>query len=114
MIGYPNRKVMPTPAVKAQDNHMGRGMSLENDLNDSNAYYCSCDRALIHKKPTPIQVVKVDYPVPPKLRKPIIKHQVQQITTVSIVEELSILKQRKQGRRPRSPSKAFIHIRLSI
>ena len=41
---------------------MGRGMSLENDLNDSNAYYCSCDRALIHKKPTPIQVVKVDYP----------------------------------------------------
>ena len=35
MIGYPNRKVMPTPAVKAQDNHMGRGMSLENDLNDS-------------------------------------------------------------------------------
>lgn len=62
MIGYPNRKVMPTPAVKAQDNHMGRGMSLENDLNDSNAYYCNCDRALIHKKPTPIQVVKVDYP----------------------------------------------------
>ena len=61
-MAFQNRKVMPTPAVKAQDNHMGRGMSLENDLNDSNAYYCSCDRALIHKKPTPIQVVKVDYP----------------------------------------------------
>ena len=41
---------------------MGRGMSLEEDINDSNAYYRACDRALIHKKPTPIQVVKVDYP----------------------------------------------------
>lgn len=37
-------------------------MSLEKDLNDSNTYYAACERALIHKKPTPIQVVKVDYP----------------------------------------------------
>lgn len=41
---------------------MGRGMSLEKDLNDSNAYYDVMKRALIHKKPTPIQVVKVEYP----------------------------------------------------
>lgn len=39
-----------------------RGMSLESDLNDSNAYYLAIDRAVIHKKPTPIQIVKVDYP----------------------------------------------------
>lgn len=62
MIGYPNRKAQPNRAVSGMDNHMGRGMSLEHDINDSNAYYRACDRALIHKKPTPIQVVHVDYP----------------------------------------------------
>lgn len=41
---------------------MGRGMSLEDDLNDSNTYYLCHDIALIHKKPTPIQVVHVEYP----------------------------------------------------
>lgn len=61
MIGYPNKKRVSSTAVIA-DNYTGRGMSLEKDLNDSNAYYRSCGRALIHKKPTPIQVVKVDYP----------------------------------------------------
>ena len=60
MIGYPNKKNKVSQT--AVDNHMGRGMSLEEDINDSNAYYRACDRALIHKKPTPIQVVKVDYP----------------------------------------------------
>jgi len=39
-----------------------RGMSLEEDLNQSNAYYLSRGIANIHKKPTPIQIVKVDYP----------------------------------------------------
>lgn len=62
VIGYPNKKTRSTPAAKSLDNHIGRGMSLEHDLNDSNAYYRSCGRALIHKKPIPIQVVKVDYP----------------------------------------------------
>ena len=62
MIGYPNKKTNTVTTIKKVVNHMGRGMSLENDLNDSNAYYCSCERALIYKKPTPIQVVKVDYP----------------------------------------------------
>lgn len=40
----------------------GRGMSLEETINDSNEYYRSQDRAVIYKKPTPIQIVKVDYP----------------------------------------------------
>ncbi|QNM11681.1 Holliday junction resolvase RecU [Absiella sp. AM54-8XD] len=61
LIGYPNRKQMEQPVQKS-DNHMGRGMNLEKDLNDSNTYYEHVDRALIHKKPTPIQVVKVEYP----------------------------------------------------
>lgn len=61
MIGYPNKKAIPIHSP-AQDTHMGRGMSLEEDLNKSNAYYIACGRALIHKKPIPIQIVKVDYP----------------------------------------------------
>ncbi|MCZ0716732.1 Holliday junction resolvase RecU [Aerococcus kribbianus] len=39
-----------------------RGMRLEEMLNQSNAYYREHGIAIIHKKPTPIQVVKVDYP----------------------------------------------------
>lgn len=61
MIGYPNRKSQ-NRANTSMDSHTGRGMSLEHDINASNEYYCACGRALIHKKPTPIQVVKVDYP----------------------------------------------------
>lgn len=63
MIGYPNKQTNianPKPCI---DNHMRRGMSLEKDLNDSNIFYRECKRALIYKKPTPIQVVNVDYPV---------------------------------------------------
>lgn len=39
-----------------------RGMSFEAMLNESNDYYNSREVAVVHKKPTPIQVVKVDYP----------------------------------------------------
>jgi len=39
-----------------------RGMLLENSLNMSNEYYLLKNKANIHKKPTPIQVVRVDYP----------------------------------------------------
>lgn len=40
----------------------GLGKDLENDLNRSNATYRIMDKAIIHKKPTPISVVKVSYP----------------------------------------------------
>lgn len=39
-----------------------RGMTLEEDVNDTNDYYLSRGLAVIHKKPTPIQIVQVDYP----------------------------------------------------
>lgn len=39
-----------------------RGMDFEEEINQSNAYYLTNQIAVIHKKPTPIQVVKVDYP----------------------------------------------------
>ena len=38
-----------------------RGMDLENDINESNSYYSEHDIALITKRPTPINIVKVDY-----------------------------------------------------
>jgi len=39
-----------------------RGMNLEQDINITNEYYLINDIAVIHKKPTPITVNKVDYP----------------------------------------------------
>ncbi|QNQ80412.1 Holliday junction resolvase RecU [Lactobacillus sp. PV034] len=39
-----------------------RGMSLEQQINESNKYYLTQNIAVVHKKPTPIQIVKVDYP----------------------------------------------------
>lgn len=68
MIGYPNKKkcIESLKSASSQDkkitSYIGRGMSLEDDLNKSNEYYMESNRALIHKKPTPIQIVRVDYP----------------------------------------------------
>lgn len=42
--------------------YSSRGMSLEDRLNQSNEYYLQRQIAAIHKKPTPVQVVSVDYP----------------------------------------------------
>lgn len=38
-----------------------RGMTLENDLNETNNYYLIHNIAIIHKKPTPIIINRVDY-----------------------------------------------------
>ena len=38
-----------------------RGMGLEDDLNITNQYYADNNIAFIYKKPTPIQVTKVEY-----------------------------------------------------
>ena len=66
---YPNGKkyVRQDEAVKENKEHRSllsaanRGMSLEEDINLSNEYYRDHDIALIHKRPTPINIVKVDY-----------------------------------------------------
>lgn len=39
-----------------------RGMGLESDINLTNEYYVVHDIAVIHKKPTPITIHKVDFP----------------------------------------------------
>ncbi|MFN7252251.1 MAG: Holliday junction resolvase RecU [Anaerobacillus sp.] len=69
-IRYPNGKpYLPLPnesnQLKKQPNKVSygnRGMSLEEDINSSNEYYLAKGIAVIHKKPTPLQIVKVDYP----------------------------------------------------
>lgn len=67
---YPNgrRYIQPksqTHAVtKAQKklSYSNRGMTLEDDLNETNRFYLENNIAVIHKKPTPVQIVNVDYP----------------------------------------------------
>ena len=60
-IKYPTA-ISPVNVAQSNTSYSQRGMSLESDINDSNKYYRACDIALIYKKPTPIQVVRVDYP----------------------------------------------------
>ena len=59
MVNYPNKK---GSFKRAKVGYSNRGMSFESMINDSNDYYLSNNIAIIHKKPIPIQIVKVDYP----------------------------------------------------
>ena len=43
-------------------NYANRGMTLESDINHTNLYYKENNIALVYKKPTPIKIVKVEYP----------------------------------------------------
>lgn len=47
---------------KSKTDYSARGMTLEKDLGVTNTYYLNSNIAVIHKKPTPIQIVHVDYP----------------------------------------------------
>lgn len=64
MVKYPNGKIASS-VTQTPKRHLksaaNRGMSLEGDINLSNEYYKNISRALITKRPTPINVVKVDY-----------------------------------------------------
>ncbi|MEK3886062.1 Holliday junction resolvase RecU [Bacillus sp. FSL K6-3431] len=51
---------LATPAQQ-KISYAKRGMALEDDINDTNLYYLARGMAVIHKKPTPIQIVDVDY-----------------------------------------------------
>ncbi|EIJ78643.1 Holliday junction-specific endonuclease [Bacillus methanolicus PB1] len=64
---YPNGKrynPKQTESIKKGKNvtYSNRGMTLEEDLNETNKYYLINNIAVIHKKPTPVQIVHVDYP----------------------------------------------------
>lgn len=63
-INYPNGQQFNKSSIRRNHaiNYANRGMSLEEDLNITNQQYLASNVAVIHKKPTPIQVVQVDYP----------------------------------------------------
>lgn len=70
MIKYPSgqtyspnkkKKEHKIDKVELSKSASNRGMDLENDINLSNEYYRNKGLALIHKRPTPINIVKVDY-----------------------------------------------------
>ncbi|MFV0254833.1 MAG: Holliday junction resolvase RecU [Erysipelotrichaceae bacterium] len=63
VINYPNSKKNSDISKKTNNRtYSNRGMSLEKDLKITNQYYLDMEIAAIYKKPTPIQIVKVDYP----------------------------------------------------
>lgn len=59
---FSNHQLKPVKPKELKEAYGKRGMSLEEDLNETNQYYLNRGIAVIHKKPTPIQIVKVDYP----------------------------------------------------
>lgn len=69
MFNYPNGKkfnknIKVTGSknnAKASFSYANRGMNLEENINISNEFYLENNIALITKRPTPINVVKVDY-----------------------------------------------------
>jgi len=69
-VNYPNgkrykpkdREVKIPLKNKKNGSYSNRGMTLEEDLNETNEFYRERKIAVIHKKPTPVQIVQVDYP----------------------------------------------------
>lgn len=64
MIQYPKgaRIKKTTIAQPKEITYSRRGMRFETMINESNQYYLMRQRAVIHKKPTPIRIAHVDYP----------------------------------------------------
>ncbi|MDF7636799.1 Holliday junction resolvase RecU [Leuconostocaceae bacterium ESL0958] len=72
MVRYPKGVMANTQAVqnevkRGKSSQKGllfgrRGMGLENEINEANEFYLANHLAVIHKKPTPITIVNVDYP----------------------------------------------------
>ena len=59
MIKYPNKKTLyETKKISTKN----RGMTFEALIDETNTFYRLNHKAVVHKKPTPIQIVNVDYP----------------------------------------------------
>ncbi|WP_423808603.1 Holliday junction resolvase RecU [Pontibacillus yanchengensis] len=66
IMNYPNgHKRTPPPTGEKKNkkpDYSNRGMTLEEDINQTNQAYLQSGKAVIHKKPTPVQIVNVDFP----------------------------------------------------
>lgn len=72
MTNYPNGlKIIKTNAINQRVVNLKKarlGANFEEMINESNLYYLTKGLAIIHKKPTPVQIVKVDFPARSKAR----------------------------------------------
>ncbi len=62
IMNYPNGQRNNVEQQPSKQGYSNRGMTLEEDINTTNIFYLDTDKAIIHKKPTPIQIVNVHYP----------------------------------------------------
>ena len=62
MINFPIKKAPSLVKNEKNNKKANLGMLLEEMINDTNTYYLNKGVAVIHKKPVPIQIVKVNYP----------------------------------------------------
>lgn len=103
MVNYPH-KLSSKPSktsLPQTKNFANRGMSFEKMINATNDYYLSHGIAVIHKKPTPVQIVRVDYPQRSraKLLKPILD-KLQLLTTRVFMKDFTLIsKQRKPDKK---------------
>ena len=117
MVNYPNKKKNNhyTSMIEGKHNTAHRGMNLEEDINLTNEYYLSHDIAVIHKKPTPIQIVKVSYPERSSAK--IVEAYFRTPSTTDIMvfikENILILKQKKQSKQALFRLKTFTSTKLS-
>ncbi len=79
MIKYPNGMEGLSLSKKTKkvntENAANRGMGLEADINNANSYYNDKEIALITKRPTPINIVKVDYTRGARITDAYFEHQ---------------------------------------
>ena len=87
MVNYPHqisRKIAQVrPKKSNRVDFANRGMSFESAINATNDYYLSRGLAVIHKKPTPVQIVKVDYPK--RSRAKIVEAYFRQASTTDLL-----------------------------
>ena len=62
MINFPIKKTVTNQPKQKNMKKANLGMLLEEMINETNTYYLNNNIAVIHKKPIPIQIVKVNYP----------------------------------------------------
>lgn len=68
-MNYPNGRKKQSSAASQRTQkksnqvvYSNRGMNLEEDIDVTNTFYVDTGKAVIHKKPTPVQIVRVHYP----------------------------------------------------
>ena len=62
MLNFPIKKTTTKQVNQKNIKKANLGMLLEEMINETNTYYLNKGVAVIHKKPIPIQIVKVNYP----------------------------------------------------